>query len=648
MEKSATDHTRTVGIHLKQPMRLIELRLKNFRCYKEEVKIKIDDLTCIIGKNDIGKSTILEALDCFFNENIDKGDLSTDCEETTIEITCLFDEIPKTIILDSSVETSPKEENILNQDGNLEIKKSFKVGRSISKATYLIAEHPIHEKLINILSLKNTPLKNLAEEVGANLEGVKKTKNPPLRKAIREAVESEKQLIELKVDGSLDTDNNLKTLWSKLKTFLPIYSLFKVDKTIDDKDKDVQDPMKHAIKESLAVPRIQQLLVEIEKEVKEKSTEVAEQTLEKLKEIDESLAEKMKSDFNKVPTWDRIFDLTLLNENNIPLNKRGSGVKRLVLLAFFQAQAEKKKFENNSPGIIYAIEEPETSQHPNHQLILINSLKELSEQDNIQVLFTTHSSNLVKEIPIDSLTYIHTNEQGINVEYGKDSDSGTFNDETLNKIIKTLGVLPNPKDSVKSLLFVEGNHDINALKIYSRILNQFDDSIIKLEENLEIGIIISGGSSLKFYIDNKYLDGLGKPEIHIYDNDIAEYRTYVNQINNEGNPSKKAFNTTKTELENFLTKEAIEEAYAENGTVVTIPEITDQMDVPKTVAKALYETSDERIWDELEVSMQKRKESRVKKLLNTQAVEKMNIERINQRNGFEEIKLWLDTLRDIE
>ena len=628
-------------------MRLIELRLKNFRCYEKEVSIKIDDLTCIIGKNDIGKSTILEGLDCFFNDNIDKGDLNTDSDDSTIEITCVFDEIPKVIILDSSVETSPIAENILNQNGNLEIKKTFKVGKTISKATFILAEHPTHEKLINILSLKNSPLKALAEEVGANLEGVKKTKNPPLRKAIRDAVESEMELILLKVDGSLDSENNLKTLWSKLKTFLPIFSLFKVDKTIDDKDKDVQDPMKHAVKESLAVPRIQELLEEIEKEVKEKSTEVAERTLEKLKEIDESLAEKMKSDFNKVPTWDKIFDLTLLNENDIPLNKRGSGVKRLVLLAFFQAQAEKKKVEANSPGIIYAIEEPETSQHPNHQLILINSLKELSEQDNIQVLFTTHSSNLVKEIPLHSLTYVYKDDDdSIEVEYGADSETETLNDETLNKIIDTLGVLPNPKDSVKTLLFVEGNHDITALKIYSRILNASNNTILLLENNPEIGIIISGGSSLKFYIDNKYLDGLGKPEVHIYDNDIAEYKTYVQKINDEGNPNKSAFNTSKVELENFLTKEAIEEAYAQNGTVVVIPEIDDEMDVPNVVAKALYETSDDKNWDELEESKQKRKKSRVKKLLNSQAVEKMTIDRINQRNGFAEIELWLNTIRD--
>ena len=64
---------------------------------------------------------------------------------------------------------------------------------------------------------------------------------------------------------------------------------------------------------------------------------------------------------------------------------------------------------------------------------------------------------------------------------------------------------------------------------------------------------------MKFYIDNKYLEGLGKPEIHIYDNDIEEYREYVAKINNEGSSDKVAFNTTKLELENYLAKEAIEE-----------------------------------------------------------------------------------------
>lgn len=46
-------------------MKLREVVLKNFRGYYDETRITIDDLTALIGKNDIGKCTILEALDIF-------------------------------------------------------------------------------------------------------------------------------------------------------------------------------------------------------------------------------------------------------------------------------------------------------------------------------------------------------------------------------------------------------------------------------------------------------------------------------------------------------------------------------------------------------------------------------------------------------
>lgn len=44
-------------------MKLKTIYLKNFRCYKDEVCIEFDDLTTFVGKNDIGKSTILEGLE---------------------------------------------------------------------------------------------------------------------------------------------------------------------------------------------------------------------------------------------------------------------------------------------------------------------------------------------------------------------------------------------------------------------------------------------------------------------------------------------------------------------------------------------------------------------------------------------------------
>lgn len=47
--------------------------LENFRGYHSRQVIKVSDLTAFVGKNDVGKSTILEALDIFFNEGKGKS-----------------------------------------------------------------------------------------------------------------------------------------------------------------------------------------------------------------------------------------------------------------------------------------------------------------------------------------------------------------------------------------------------------------------------------------------------------------------------------------------------------------------------------------------------------------------------------------------
>ncbi|MGV2787674.1 AAA family ATPase, partial [Clostridium perfringens] len=60
-------------------MKLKRLIIKNFRSYKEEIQIPIDDFTALIGKNDIGKSTILEAMEIFFNNKLIKLESSDAC-----------------------------------------------------------------------------------------------------------------------------------------------------------------------------------------------------------------------------------------------------------------------------------------------------------------------------------------------------------------------------------------------------------------------------------------------------------------------------------------------------------------------------------------------------------------------------------------
>lgn len=62
-------------------MRIKQLKISNFRGYRGEVCIDFGDLTTFVGKNDAGKSSVLEALDIFFNDGkgavkIDKSDVN--------------------------------------------------------------------------------------------------------------------------------------------------------------------------------------------------------------------------------------------------------------------------------------------------------------------------------------------------------------------------------------------------------------------------------------------------------------------------------------------------------------------------------------------------------------------------------------------
>ncbi|MEM5639843.1 AAA family ATPase [Bacillus toyonensis] len=57
------------------------------------------------------------------------------------------------------------------------------------------------------------------------------------------------------------------------------------------------------------------------------------------------LAQQLLPQPKKEPEWHKIFNFTLDGDNEIPINKRGSGVRRLVLLNFFRAQAERTSQE---------------------------------------------------------------------------------------------------------------------------------------------------------------------------------------------------------------------------------------------------------------------------------------------------------------
>lgn len=390
-------------------MKIKSISINGFRGYAEEATLEISDLCVLVGKNDIGKSTVLEALDVFFNEGkgcvkIDKDDINKTVISnggSNIEISVEFDSLPSTIVIDSTNETSLADEYLLTSNGTLHVVKRYP--NAGKEQVFIRCMHPSNSECQNLLLRKNAELKKLLDEQGLECED--KTKNAALRAASWKG-QAELRLEESEMEvAKIDA----KGIWEQLKSYMPLYTLFQADRKNSDGDSEVQDPMKLAVKEILGDSEILNELKKVAETVKKRLDAVASRTLAKLAEMNPGIASSLDPKLPDVESlkWADVFKaVSITGDNDIPINKRGSGVKRLILINFFRAEAERRQAEINLPNIIYAIEEPETSQHPEHQRYLIDALSALSRTDNAQVLLTTHSPEIVKRLDFENILLI--------------------------------------------------------------------------------------------------------------------------------------------------------------------------------------------------------------------------------------------------
>lgn len=598
-------------------MQLVSVEIENLRCYQEPIKAKIDSLTTFIGKNDIGKSTVLEALEIFFNNDtvkITQGDANIHSGSSLVSMICEFSSLPKTLVLDSGSETSLSEEYLLTKDRTLKVKKIFDCGKKTpSCEVFIIAEHPRATGINNLLELKEKDLQAIVKKEGIEcpLKG-----NPIMRKAIWSSnKELDLGIVELPVTKPKEDS---KRIWDQIDKYLPLYALFQSDRSSKDSDGEVQDPMKSAI--AVAIAEVQDDIDSIQKRVQSRTEEIANNTHEALKKIDSNLAKDLKPEFTP-PTpakWIGLFSVNLTTDG-IPLNKRGSGVRRLILVSFFKAEAERLLSKGNKKSIIYAIEEPETSQHPNNQKILQQSFTELANESNCQVILTTHSPGFASDLPMDGIRYVTLNEDAEH-----EIQSGV---DVLNEVADALGITPDSR--VKALICVEGPTDVNALKALSQILHFENNNLPNLSTDDRVAFIVLGGGNLKHWVNNNYLKGLGKPEFHIYDADVPSYSDSANEVNQRGDGSR-GFITLKHEIESYLHTDAINIAFGVEIEVTDHPNEEGEA-TPKVFAKAYSIVKD---FDSI------MGDSKAKMKLSDQAFSKMTAEMIKERDPDGEVEGW--------
>ena len=561
-------------------MRLKSVKLTCFRGYRDTTVIPISDaITGIVGRNDHGKSTILEALAIFFEVDgckADKNDMncfSLRKGADQFEIACVFDELPEALVLDENAKTSLSQEFLLNAEGALEIVKTFKANTGKVERTMIRCQHPADQVLSTLLSLKIADLKKLGEQRGVAEAVTDKRVASLWRQALRNnAGELVCEETLLDVEKALSTES--KSIWGKIQEQLPTFALFKADRESCDGDAEAKNPLQQAVKDAQAA--LQGEINALEQQIEASVLDVANRTLDKLREMAPELASELTPRFKEKPKW--TFSFTLDGENGIPINKRGSGVRRLILLNFFRAEAERIA-EGSQRNVIYAIEEPETSQHPNYQMMLMRALLTLANQPNRQIIITTHVPALAGLMPKESIRYVTKDEGGSPLVKMPDRD-------VLREAAESLGVLPETgMERAKGVVLVEGKSDVTFLRHIASTLKDAGHLKSNLEDVGIVPILIGGCGSVKHWVTLNLANDLGLPWCVFLDSDVGGDPAQVKSIKKrqqEVEAQGRAFySTRKREIENYLCPDLISAAAGE------CVAFTGTCDAKKIIGKAV-------------------------------------------------------------
>lgn len=534
-------------------MRVHSIQVNNYRPFSVLQEIKLGPLATIIGQNDVGKSNILRALQLFFDSGQKIGaddvhDNATAEEDVIIEVA--FTTLPEKVKLEEDVETTLQDEMLLDPKGFLRIRKTYP-RNNLTKFTLSLITHDFDEdSFAGLPVLKEKDLNEKCSSLGID---VKKSgrgiTNKSKRDSIR-AVATDKGCRLVRRELSLTSKDDF---WKKMFSLLPEFHLFETDTRLGVGETSFQSQFRPIIKAAAEHPDVlgtrEILTGQIAKALQGEVNTIFKR-LQQHTDTFVGLTAKPKF------SWDRVADFEILGKDihgcENSLDRRGSGIRRLLMVAFFQYMAEK----GHDSGIryIFSVEEPENCLHPGLQRELVNSFRRLADE-GYQIIITSHSPVFTGASPIEDLALVVRSDAVARAIQAPELE--------LSDVADALGV--EPADQItgySACVYVEGPDDIifwgaiaDKLKESGHLEANFNDK--------KIGFVMSGGDNLKHWIDLRAMKRLNRRFGVVVDSDRkgpqhnipGRKLNWKRTCNEEGG---KFFILRKREIENYLHSAAIE------------------------------------------------------------------------------------------
>ena len=173
-----------------------------------------------------------------------------------------------------------------------------------------------------------------------------------------------------------------------------------------------------------------------------------------------------------------------------PIERMGKGMRSVYMLSLLEAYMEE---DAQTPGIIM-VEDPEIFLHPTMQKTSGDILYRLSKKN--QVIFSTHSPNLLPNFNSRQIRQVILNEEGY----------PTVREKTdISVILENLGYTANDLMNVDFVFIVEGKQDKSRLPM---LLKHYYSEIYDKEGKLSRIAIITTNSctNIKTYANLKYMN----------------------------------------------------------------------------------------------------------------------------------------------
>lgn len=513
-------------------MRISSVKIKNFRSLRS-VDIHFDSVTTFIGPNGTGKSTVLRALDWFFNGS-KQGDLTDkDCSHG---------------VVDEDIEVQVTFEGLTDSDR--EALGKYAVD-GVDSFTAWKKRTPSGEETLSANAKgypEFTPIKN---ETGATqkkaLYAAVRTSKPELGlpaastgAAVDEAMVAwEAANVDLLEDVPEVATNffgfNSNGKMSGLFDFVFVAADMRAsEESIDAKSSIIGRILERSVDRSAADDAIAAI---VEESRRKQQAVYRDKFGDQLASMSQSLNEVVGS-YSPGRTVDvraaevdlkagrTTFNVAVLDgENETAVERQGHGFQRALLISALQHLAQSAAAATE--GVIcLAIEEPELFQHPIQAQVFARVLRTLAEDDEkrIQVTYATHSPYFVEARHFDQVRRL-TRSTGGSPEVKIHSSTLVDIKTALTGIIKPTSVESQLDGTVSNrlsmalfssrVLLVEGTTDE---AVFYGIGDR--DSVAKLEASGTS--IVQAGGKMNIPLAHAILDAIGIPVYAVFDADSGQ------------------------------------------------------------------------------------------------------------------------------